>query len=43
MSDKERKVIAENCQESSFQEGLSWIGAKRIIELGELAQTLAKF
>ena len=43
MYDKESDDnAAENCGESSFQEGLSWRDGKRIVELGVLAEALGK-
>ena len=42
--DKESEnIAAENCGESSFQEGLSWRGGRRVVELGVLAEALGKY
>ena len=35
-------IAAENCAESSFQEGLSWRDGQRIVEIRVLAETLGK-
>ena len=35
-------IAAENCWESSFQEGLSWRDGRRIVKLRVLAQALGK-
>ena len=35
-------IAAENCEESIFQEGLSWRDGRRIVELGVLAKALGK-
>ena len=35
-------IVAENCGEDSFQEGLSWRDRRRIAEIGVLAEALGK-
>ena len=35
-------IAAENCEESSFEEGLSWRDGRRIVEFGVLAKALGK-
>ena len=35
-------ITAENCGESSFEEGLSWRDGRRIAKLGVLAEALGK-
>ena len=35
-------ITAENCGESSFEEGLSWRDGRRFVKLGVLAETLGK-
>ena len=43
MYDKESNdIAAENCGKSSFQEGLSWRDAQRIVKIGVLAEARGK-
>ena len=44
MYDKEiNDIFAENCGESSFQEGLSWGDGQRLVQIGALGEALRKF